>query len=88
MVSANPIKTEHSTFAIVLRGVTWQTYETLMSQVGDDRAWKLAYDQGVLELRMPLEEHEESKGLLEGFVGAIADELEIEVRKLQRLPLG
>ncbi len=70
-----------------MRGVSWQTYKTLMAEVGGDRAWRIAYDRGVLELRMPLEEHEEPKGLLESFIEAIADELEIEVRKLGSLTL-
>jgi len=72
---------------IVMRGVSWQTYRALMAEVGGDRVWRIAYDRGVLELRMPLEEHEEPKGLLESFVEAIADELEIEVRKLGSLTL-
>lgn len=72
---------------IVMRGVSWQTYRALMAEVGGDRVWRIAYDRGVLELRMPLEEHEKPKGLLESFVEAIADELEIEVRKLGSLTL-
>lgn len=72
---------------MVMRGVSWQTYRTLMAEVGGDRAWRIAYDRGVLELRMPLEEHEEPKGLLESFIEAIADELKIEVRKLGSLTL-
>jgi Uma2 family endonuclease len=70
-----------------MRGISWQTYKTLMAEVGGDRAWRIAYDRGVLELRMPLEEHEEPKGLLESFIEAIADELQIEVRKLGSLTL-
>ncbi|MFB2876827.1 Uma2 family endonuclease [Floridanema aerugineum] len=72
---------------IVMRGVSWQTYKQLMKEVGDDRAWRIAYDRGVLETRMPLEEHEEPKGLIESFVEVIADELGIEVRKLGALTL-
>jgi Uma2 family endonuclease len=87
MVAANPAWIEQPASTIVMRGVSWQTYKTLMSEVGDDRAWRIAYDRGVLEIRMPLEEHEEPKGLLESFVEAIADELEIEVRKLGALTL-
>ncbi|WP_207714175.1 hypothetical protein [Scytonema sp. UIC 10036] len=58
-----------------------------MAEVGDDRACRIAYDDGVLELRMPLQEHEVPKGLIESFVEAIADELEIEVMKLGALTL-
>lgn len=72
---------------IVMRGVSWQTYKQLMKEVGDDRAWRIAYDRGVLETRMPLEEHEEAKGLIESFVEVIVDELDIEIRKLGALTL-
>ena len=72
---------------ILMKGVSWQTYKTLMAEVGGDRAWRIAYDRGVLEIRMPLEEHEEPLGLLESFIEAVADELSIEVRKLGALTL-
>ena len=87
MVAIRPPAIEPPSPAIVMRGVSWQTYKTLMAEVGGDRAWRIAYDRGVLELRMPLEEHEEPKGLLESFIEAIADELEIEIRKLGSLIL-
>ncbi len=87
MVATRPPSTPYPALPIVMRGVSWQTYKTLMAEVGGDRAWRIAYDRGVLELRMPLEEHEEPKGLLESFIEAIADELEIEVRKLGSLTL-
>jgi Uma2 family endonuclease len=70
-----------------LRGISWQTYKALMTEVGEDRAWRVVYDQGVLELKMPLAEHEEPKGLIESLIEAFADELEMEVRKLGALTL-
>ncbi|MBC6435660.1 Uma2 family endonuclease [Nostoc sp. HG1] len=72
---------------ITLKGIKWQTFKAIMSDVGDGRAWRIAYDEGVLEIRMPLTEHEEPKGMIESFVEAFADELEIEVRKLGALTL-
>jgi len=72
---------------VILNGVSWQTFKTLMAEVGDGRPWRITYDRGTLEIRMPLIEHEESKGLIESFVEVIADELEIEVRKLGALTL-
>lgn len=87
MVTANPARTEQSTSKIVMKGVSWATYKTLMAEVGNDRVWRIAYDQGVLEVRMPLLEHEVPKGLLESFIEAISDELEIEVMKAGSLTL-
>ncbi|WP_224410543.1 Uma2 family endonuclease [Oscillatoria salina] len=73
--------------AIALQGVSWQTYQMLLSDVGENRAWRITYDQGVLELRMPLPQHEEPKRLIESFIEAIVDELEIELRSLGALTL-
>ena len=72
---------------VILKGVTWSTFKALLADVGDDRAWRIAYDEGVLEIRMPLEEHEAPKRLIESFVEAIVDELEIELRSLGSLTL-
>lgn len=72
---------------VILKGVSWSNYKALMADVGDDRAWRIAYNQGVLEIRMPLEEHEEPKRLIESFIEAIVDELEIELRSLGSLTL-
>ena len=72
---------------VVLKGVSWSTFKALLADVGDDRTWRIAYDRGVLEIRMPLEEHEEPKRLIESFIEAIVDELEIELRSLGSLTL-
>ena len=72
---------------ISLRGVSWQTYRALMAEVGDDRGWRIAYELGVLELRMPLLKHEAPKRLLENFIETVADELEMEVLEAGALTL-
>lgn len=72
---------------VILQGVSWATYKALMADIGEDRACRIAYDQGMLEIRMPLQEHEVPKVLIADFVTAIADELEIEVMQLGSLTL-
>ena len=72
---------------VILKGVSWPTFKALLADVGDDRAWRIAYDGGVLEIRMPHLEHEVPKGLIESFIEATADELEIEVMKAGSLTL-
>ncbi len=72
---------------VVLQGVSWQTFKALMADIGEDRSCRLAYDQGILEIRVPYEQQEESKILIAGFVTATADELEIEIRQLGSLTL-
>jgi len=72
---------------ITLTGIKWLTFKAIMSDVGDGRAWRIAYAERVLEIRMPLTEHEEPKGMIESFVEAFADALDMEVRKLGALTL-
>ena len=62
---------------ITLTGIKWQTFKAIMSDVGDGRAWRIAYAEGVLEIRMPLPKHKIPKVMLEQFLEALADELEI-----------
>ncbi len=59
----------------------------MLADAGDNRAWRITYDRGVLEIRMPVLEHEVPKGLIEDFITAIADELEIELLKAGALTL-
>lgn len=88
MTTSSPAQEQvYSEGRVVLRKVSWQTLKALMTDVGDDRAWRIAYDQGVLEIRMPLTKHEEPKRLIESFVEAVVDELEIELRSLGALTL-
>ena len=72
---------------VILKGVSWSTFKALLADVGDDRAWRIAYDRGLLEIRMPHLEHEVPKGLIESFIEATADELEMEVMKAGSLTL-
>ncbi|MCP2727822.1 Uma2 family endonuclease [Limnofasciculus baicalensis] len=80
-------KQVHPEPLVTLRGISWQTYKSLMADVGDNRPWRIAYDGGVLEIRMPLQKHEEPKILIADFVTAIADELEIDMSQLGALTL-
>ncbi len=72
---------------VVLNGVSWQTFKALMADIGEDRSCRIAYDQGMLEIMVPYEQHEEPKILIAEFITATADELEIEIRQLGSLTL-
>jgi len=72
---------------VILKGVSWSTFKALMADIGEDRSCRIAYDQGMLEIMVPYEQHEEPKILISSFVEALADELEIEIRQLGSLTL-
>jgi len=83
----NPTQNNTEEKVMTLTGIKWSTFKAIMSDVGDGRAWRFAYDEGVLEIRMPLTEHEEPIGMIEHFVGVVVDELGIEMRQLGALTL-
>ena len=59
----------------------------MLTDVGDDRAWRIADDDGVLEIRRPYQEQEVPIIILAYFANARADELEIEAMQLAGLLL-
>ncbi len=64
----------------VLRNISWQTFETLLKETGEDRGSRFAYDCGTLEIMTPLFGHENPKSNLGNFIIALAEELEIEIK--------
>lgn len=64
---------------VVLHNISWHTYEQLLTEMGDSRTIRLCYDQGLLEIMTPLLDHENPKRILEKFVDALAEELNLEI---------
>jgi len=64
----------------VLRNISWQTFETLLKETGEDRGSRFAYDCGNLEIMTPLYEHENPKIQFDRLIFALVEELEIEIK--------
>jgi Uma2 family endonuclease len=67
---------------VLLRDVTWQEFETILDELGEHRAARIAYDRGALEIMAPLPEHEDDKEIISDLVKALLEELDIEFRSL------
>lgn len=50
---------------VVLHGLSWDAYLQILNALPQARGVHLTYDDGVLEITMPLEDHEFSARLLE-----------------------
>ena len=72
---------------ILLQGVSWETYERLLTETDAGRHQRIAYCDGILEIMAPLEGHEEPTRLFDQFLAAIVDELELEFRSLGSLTM-
>jgi Uma2 family endonuclease len=76
LIPSSRQQTQH----ILLEGVTWTTYQSLLQELGDHRSSRLAYDQGILEIIMPSDLHEFISRLLEAIVRALTEELNLPLR--------
>lgn len=63
---------------VLLSNVSWQEFEAILEDLGEHRASRVAYDNGVLEIMTPLPEHETNKELVSDLVKALLEELDIE----------
>jgi Uma2 family endonuclease len=63
---------------VLLRDVSWSEFETILEELGEHRASRIAYDNGILEIMAPLPEHERNKEYIGDFVKAILEELDLE----------
>jgi Uma2 family endonuclease len=70
---------------VILHNVTWQTFESLLTDVGDRRKTLFHYLNGTLEIMSPLSLHEGSNRFIEALLGVFTDELEIDMRRLGSL---
>lgn len=64
----------------MLHNISWETFETLLKETGENRGSRFAYDCGTLEIMTPLFEHESYKCNFGNFIIALAEELEIEIK--------
>ncbi|QSJ19591.1 Uma2 family endonuclease [Nostoc sp. UHCC 0702] len=63
----------------VLHNISWETFEALLRDTGEDRGSRFAYDCGTLEIMTPLFEHENPKIQIERFILVLAEELDIQI---------
>ena len=63
---------------IQLQDVNWNEFEAILDELGDKRACRIAYSDGILEIRMPLPKHEKAKVLLGDMVKILLEELDLD----------
>lgn len=68
--------------SVLLENVSWQAFETLLVEIGEHRAARLAYDEGILEIMAPLPEHEYYKEASGVLVQDLADIVDIDYETL------
>ena len=57
----------------LLQGISWNLYENLLTEIGDNGKARLSYYRGDLEFMTPLFEHEQGNRLIEKLISTIAE---------------
>ncbi len=67
---------------VVFQNVTWEGYLQILAALPQRRSSRLTYDDGLLELTMPLEDHEFFGRLIERFIISLVDWLELDIKTM------
>jgi Uma2 family endonuclease len=81
-IAPQPTPTNPSLNGIVLRGISWQTYQALVRELESQPSKRMTYDNGLLEILMPLPPHERNKKYLARLVEILTEALGIEIFSL------
>lgn len=63
---------------LILQGVSWEFYEQVLEEYKESNALHFAYDDGFLEVEVPLFKHERENRILQDLVATICIEKEID----------
>jgi Uma2 family endonuclease len=63
---------------IIMTDISWQMYEQMLEEFGEKRGARINYSQGVLEIMVPLPEHEVNKVIIGDLVKIILEERNLE----------
>ncbi len=71
----------------ILKNISWQTFKSMLADMGSERNTRLAYDNGIVEIISPLVPHENSNRLIEAFVVVMCEELGLKIKRTGSLTL-
>ncbi|OCQ98469.1 hypothetical protein BCD64_14230 [Nostoc sp. MBR 210] len=82
VISSNPQETQLAEKRVTLHNISWDAYEKILDALGDNRAARLTYYQGMLEIMTPLEEHENANCLVGQLIELLAEELNFNLKSM------
>lgn len=67
---------------VLLRGLSWDGYIQILAALPQNRGSRLTYDDGVLEITVPLELHEFSGRLIEHFIWTLVELMGLKIKTM------
>jgi Uma2 family endonuclease len=72
---------------VVFYGLNWQRYQQILQALGNHRSARLTYDEGTLEITMPLEDHDYAVRLIELFIRVLVVEMSLKIKTMSSTTL-
>jgi Uma2 family endonuclease len=76
------VTTAPTSHRVILPNISWETFEAILTEMGDNRVTRVAYDGKILEIMTPLMPHEHNKRLLEKLIDTLAEELSLNIKSI------
>jgi Uma2 family endonuclease len=67
---------------VLLQGISWEAYLQILDALPQSRGARLTYDDGVLEITVPLEIHEFSGRLIERFIFTLVELMGLKIKTM------
>ena len=67
---------------VILKGVSWETYERLLAEHEGESGTRFTYDSGMLEILVPSARHEKPNRILASLVEVLAEEMALNIESL------
>ncbi len=67
---------------VVFHGLNWQRYQQILQALGNHRSARLTYDEGTLEITMPLEDHEYANAFIGAFIRTLVIEMGLKIKTM------
>ena len=67
---------------IIFYNLNWQKYQKIIEALGENPTTRIIYDQGILEITMPLEEHEFAREIIGLFIRILVFEMGLKIKTL------
>ena len=67
---------------VILNNITWETFNQILKELGNERVIRLAYDQGIVEIMTPLGQHEYGNRFIDNLILVIALELTLNIKTI------
>ncbi|MDB9494941.1 Uma2 family endonuclease [Spirulina major CS-329] len=67
---------------VIFHHMTWDTYLQMLALLPQSRNSRLTYDYGILEITMPLEDHEFYRSLIEYFIRGLVELMDLPLKAM------